>query len=541
MKKKKERDYKTVSLKDHFEIKYVDFVVQDCSKKRNETNRRTPVAKVRHLPSFVEDLLDEFHHQNLLTWQHGAIPEDELWIKIGGDHGGGSFKLCLQLVNVDHPNSKHNTFIISLFNEKDSTVNLQRVFSEVFRDDILDLQSMVWHDKRVRLFLCGDYDFLCKIYGLSGAQGVHPCLWCLTTKDKIQKPPQQCIPSDERTLNLLKADFQSFQAQGRGNKSQAKFVNNVCSEPVSEISLSHVCPPYLHILLGVTQKHHHLLEKFCHELDVSIAKDIVKNSGEVDKTSKFGFYVTQLKSLKSLYKKEQRYILQLESDTRPQAQTKKLLAVIQEMISKLKANCNLAERVGPIASSLETTLKKNNIHVEAYHGRSFVENHANKYLKEETHTDIAHRIKRVCRKHTQTKKIIDRAKEISKAFFQLNTLYSSVHSLVGHDSPVSKDDIAKAAKAVKKYMSYFRRTFPQESVTPKQHMLEQHVCKWMESWGFGMALHGEQGVEQTHAVVNALKPRVRSIMNEGTRVDSLIKEHYMVTTPSLKMKFPKQN
>ena len=278
--------------------------MQDCSKKKNETNRRTPVAKVRHLPSFVEDLLDEFHHQNLLTWQHGAIPEDELWIKIGGDHDGGSFKLCLQLVNVDHPNSKHNTFIISLFNEKDSTVNLQRVFSEVFRDDILDLQSMVWHDKRVRLFLCDDYDFLCKIYGLSGAQGVHPCLWCLTTKDKIQKPPQQCIPSDERTLNLLKADFQSFQAQGRGNKSQAKFFNNVCSEPVSEISLSHVCPPYLHILLGVTQKHHHLLEKFCHELDVSIAKDIVKNSGEVDKTSKFGFHVTQLKSLKSLYKKK---------------------------------------------------------------------------------------------------------------------------------------------------------------------------------------------------------------------------------------------
>ena len=153
----------------------------------------------------------------------------------------------------------------------------------------------------------------------------------------------------------------------------------------------------------MTQKHHHLLEKFCHELDVSIAKDIVKNSGEVDKTSKFGFYLTQLKSLKSLYKKEQRYKLQLESDTRPQAQTKKLLAVIQEMISKLKANCNLAERVGPIASSLETTLKKNNIHVEAYHGRSFVGNHANKYLKEETQTDIAHRIKRVCRKHTQRK------------------------------------------------------------------------------------------------------------------------------------------
>ena len=33
----------------------------------------------------------------------------QLWIKIGGDHDEGSLKLCLQLVNVNHPNSKHNT------------------------------------------------------------------------------------------------------------------------------------------------------------------------------------------------------------------------------------------------------------------------------------------------------------------------------------------------------------------------------------------------------------------------------------------------
>ena len=222
--------------------------MQDCSKKTNETNRRTPVAKVRHLPPFVEALLDEFHNQNLLTWQDGAIPEDELWVKIGGDHGGGSFKLCLQLVNVDHPNSKHKTLIISLFNEKDSTVNMQRVFSEVFRIDILDLQSMVWHDKRVRLFLCGDYDFLCKIYGLSGAQGVNPCLWCLTTKDKIQKPPQQCIPSDVRTLNLLKADFRRFQAQGKGIKHTLNFstvcVLSLCPKLACHMCVLPICTSY---------------------------------------------------------------------------------------------------------------------------------------------------------------------------------------------------------------------------------------------------------------------------------------------------------
>ena len=83
-----------LSTEDHFEIKHADLVEQDCSKKTYETNCSTPAAKVTHLPSFVEDLFDDFHKQNLLTWQHGSIPQDELWIKIGGDHGEGSFRLC---------------------------------------------------------------------------------------------------------------------------------------------------------------------------------------------------------------------------------------------------------------------------------------------------------------------------------------------------------------------------------------------------------------------------------------------------------------
>ncbi len=35
-----------------------------------------------------------------LTWHDGAIPSDEIWVKLGGDKGRGSFKLNLQLVNT---------------------------------------------------------------------------------------------------------------------------------------------------------------------------------------------------------------------------------------------------------------------------------------------------------------------------------------------------------------------------------------------------------------------------------------------------------
>ena len=75
---------------------------------------------VRDLCSFVTDLLDKYSEQQLLDFHDGKIPEDQIGVKIGGDHGGDSFKLCLQIVNVKSPNSRHNTFMVTMFNGKDT-------------------------------------------------------------------------------------------------------------------------------------------------------------------------------------------------------------------------------------------------------------------------------------------------------------------------------------------------------------------------------------------------------------------------------------
>ena len=50
-----------------------------------------PVACVKDIPSFVSSLLDKNAQTGRLTWHGGAIPEGEIWVKIGADHGGGSF------------------------------------------------------------------------------------------------------------------------------------------------------------------------------------------------------------------------------------------------------------------------------------------------------------------------------------------------------------------------------------------------------------------------------------------------------------------
>ena len=55
--------------------------------------------------------------------QHTFITDDEIQLKIGGDHGGGSFKMSFQVGSVENPNKPENT-VFSITEAKDYKVNL---------------------------------------------------------------------------------------------------------------------------------------------------------------------------------------------------------------------------------------------------------------------------------------------------------------------------------------------------------------------------------------------------------------------------------
>ena len=119
---------------------------------------------------------------------------------IGGDHGGGSFKMSYQIGNVDHPNKLDNTVIFSIFNNKDSRANL-RIGLERFKTHVSKLSSMKWCDKLFSVYTFDDYEFLCNMYGLTGANGKYPCLWCTISTQEMQVPKVsiQNLP-EKRTL-----------------------------------------------------------------------------------------------------------------------------------------------------------------------------------------------------------------------------------------------------------------------------------------------------------------------------------------------------
>ena len=83
----------------------------------------------------------DFYSGGGLHW-HDGIPSDELWVKIGGDAGGGTFKMNVQIVNIQCPNSPQNTCVFAIFDAKDTVTNLH-VALDRFKDVIEELDGTV--------------------------------------------------------------------------------------------------------------------------------------------------------------------------------------------------------------------------------------------------------------------------------------------------------------------------------------------------------------------------------------------------------------
>ena len=67
----------------------------------------------------------------------------------------------------------------------DTIHNIQVIINDV-KEQIDELASIKWKDKKIKLFVFGDYWFLCKLYGLFGLSGSYPCLWCHVNKHEMQ-------------------------------------------------------------------------------------------------------------------------------------------------------------------------------------------------------------------------------------------------------------------------------------------------------------------------------------------------------------------
>lgn len=88
------------------------------------------------------NLLFQIFRLGMLKW-HEVIPPEEIWVKIGGDKGGATFKEMFQIVNIDSPNAPRITVVFCAFPANDSIYNLKLALVSM-KQQVNDLQGSSW-------------------------------------------------------------------------------------------------------------------------------------------------------------------------------------------------------------------------------------------------------------------------------------------------------------------------------------------------------------------------------------------------------------
>ena len=357
------------------------------------------------------------------------------------------------------------------------------------KDQINALDAMTWNDKNLRVFLFGDYDFLLKLYGISRAQSFHTCLWCEASKEQTLKSSTEQPVLPERTLRSIKSDLRKYKRAG-SKKKTAKAYNNAVLSPIWDIELTHVAPPYLHLLLGIVKKHHDLLERDCHCIDKQIAQSLAKEE------------TPNLTGTNPEFRTSVQHFQRLRHQNRMHLMDN---VTIFPLLS------------GPVTANLDAVQKQHKICTQAYHSRSFIGNHCNKYLKANVINDLTDSVLRKTFQLTDDNDIHTLANDVKDKCFTLNTLYTSVHQHLCHKDPVMETDVNDIEDSISMYMNFYRAHFSEVRIIPKQHILEAHRVQWIRRWGFGLAYDGEQGGEEMHATVSKLKRRAWGLKNDEDR------------------------
>ena len=187
-------------------------------------------------------------------------------------------------------------------------------------------------------------------------------------------------------------DYENFKKDGKQNLLLASSFNNVIHRPMWDVKVKHVCPPYLHMLLGIVKKHHDLLENELHQIDLQIAEDISLSKAKLD-NSLFHQYIKGLREKRKLlnslgFLRDER---DEENSNVTEKEAKKLQTRIDSIELKLvKCKPSVQVQSGPVVSAVQITLKHHNIVQQAYHSKSFVGNHCSKYLKSNIQDDMVY-------------------------------------------------------------------------------------------------------------------------------------------------------
>ena len=194
--------------------------------------------------------------------RHRNIQVSDMFIRIGLDGGGGFFKLCLSIFDVNSPES-----VITKAAKKYKDTGVKKVLliaiSPGIQENYINVKK-IWletkiHQLKYKYMIATDLKLINIILGLQNHSSLHPCPWCEANKYNLQNKGKQ------RTFASLLEHYFNFYDANVG-KEVAKDYGNVIHPPILDVEdkntpvIHHVPPPELHLMMGPTN---HLIDALC--------------------------------------------------------------------------------------------------------------------------------------------------------------------------------------------------------------------------------------------------------------------------------------
>ena len=196
-----------------------------------------------------------------------------------------------------------------------------------------------------------------------------------------------------------------------------------------------------------------------------------------------------------------------------EAEVSKLRQVIRE--AKVKG--------GPCERSIESALDDKGIHRQAYHGGAFIGNHVNKALKEPVVSAITSAPVVVVEQRCPS--LATNAKEIADRYKKLMSQYAACRQIFSTTDAVDNTTLDQLQVRIDSFMTTARQEVVDRqlgNITPKLHLLEEHVVPCMRRFGVGLGLLAEQGGEGIHHELNAIAATLSSMRNELSRLQTIV-------------------
>ena len=541
----KERSYQEVEVK----------TLQMKKKSKDEEVSNVAVVSLTNLDSHIKDTLEKDQSQQLF--------DKQLYIKIGGDKGGTSTKIVYEIIGC----SKPAVHIISIFEAYDSVENLTESISCI-KEQIVTLKDKEFNVNGVaspiQVFLYGDYEFLCHCLGHQGASASFPCIIChvpladLQARDGKPHTPL-CSDYTERTIDSYHEDLSENIRTSDDLHKSGKFHHSVVGPMViPPVDLTHVVPPGLHILLGLTLKFFNMLLERVKEIDNNEMSEDTENefvkkgkekeeleveSEEVSqKIDALEFVLNKIGSRSrgkrgkgscSAYKCFSYDDNTVECDSCQSVFHVKCVGVSElDVKNKKHYRCFLCRNVtinsqedfqqhievelkNAKCQLTETQMKLEALEKQLLEMEEIADSNIGSKEKQLLDTLASLSIDRQAyHSHSfvgnHCMKLLENADKITSVLDdeaerdQMNLLFQkflSIYRLMSKNAILSKEEIECLTNECHSFGEWFPAHFPSSTLPIKFHLLTHHVPKFVQKW-HSLGLFSEQQVESLHAKAN---------------------------------------